>query len=397
MLQWFKYLLILILLFLWIDNGNELIKKSMDKTETKDISLKSKNIESIFEAKTNSFKYISTRKKIIAKSTNTELTTLASQNINFENKKAISNNLEDRNFGEKTITNNQNVSFLKIVFDNDIFNNTDYYYTNGVRIELVTGFISHAPTSRILPGLNNSDYDFQGFSIVQNIYTPVNPDTKEIQLHDRPFSGYLTVGHFRNSINIEKGLKMRSEICFGILGPASLGGVVQSSIHEADPVGWENQIQNDIVIDYSFQIEKAVIRSKHFEGNANANVRLGTTFNNLGGGISMRTGNFLPIIENQLPGILKFGSKKIKFWLFAKTSLKFVAYDATLQGGLFNTSNYYVLENSKINRLQFEASAGLAVYYNKIGLELENFYMSPEFEGAYDFRYGRININIGLW
>lgn len=397
MLHRFKYLFLLLLLILWLNNGNEPIEKIFEKPKLKFFTLKSRNIQSVFVPKSVNFKYVSSKKYISSNRIDEELTNLASQNINFSTKTSDIRDLNPWNYNKQKVVNNQNISFLRLFFDNDIFNNTDYYYTNGVRIELVAGFISLAPTSRILPTFNHSDYDYQGFSIVQNIYTPVNPDTKEIQINDHPFSGYLTIGHFRNSINIEKGLRMRSEISFGILGPASLGGVVQSTIHEVNPVGWENQIQNDIVIDYSFKIEKSIFSKKHLEGFVNANARIGTAFNNLGGGVYLRAGYFLPGLQNQLPGILKFGSEKLNIWFFTKANIQFVAYDASLQGGFFNNSNFYVVESSKINRLVFSASAGLAVYHKNMGLELENFYLTPEFDGAYDFRYGRINLIIGLW
>lgn len=396
MLHWFKYLFLLLLLILWINNGNEPIEKTSKKPMTEIFTLKPKNIQSVFFPKSVNFKYVSSKKYISNNHIDEELSNLASQNIKFKNETKYFQDLNPTSNNEQKLVNNQHISFLRIFFDNDIFNNTDYYYTNGIRIELVASFISYSPTSRILPTFYHSDYDYQGFSIVQNIYTPVNPDTKEIQINDRPFSGYLTIGHFRNSINTEKGLRMRSEISFGILGPASLGGVVQSTIHEINPIGWENQIQNDIVIDYSFKIEKSIIRKKNLEGFVNANARIGTAFNNLGGGIYLRAGYFLPVLQNQLPGILKLGSKKLKIWFFTKANIQIVAYDASLQGGLFNNSNFYVIKSNNINRFVFSASAGLAIYHKNMGLELENFYLTPEFKGAYDFRYGRINLIIGL-
>lgn len=69
-----------------------------------------------------------------------------------------------------------------------------------------------------------------------------------------------------------------------------------------------------------------------------------------------------------------------------------VFYDATLQGGMFSNNNKYTLSSSEINTHVFNASIGLAVFYNNIGLELHNFYMTPEFRTAYDFRWGRIKL-----
>ena len=70
----------------------------------------------------------------------------------------------------------------------------------------------------------------------------------------------------------------------------------------------------------------------------------------------------------------------------------FIAYDATLQGGLFDNKSPYVISDSELNRMIFKASAGLAVYYYRFGVELENFYFTPEFKGARHFMHGRIKL-----
>lgn len=394
--QQLKYFLLLLILLLSVDTGYDVVEMKHLRLELETITLNPKSLNTIHQSSADLNYYTSSKIEVSDNIVNESLTSLAPKNIsNFENK--LEKNAINKNAPSlETKKEKTRLTLLRVVFENDIFDNTDYYYTNGMRIELITDFIANAPTSKILPTLNNSDYDYQGFSMVQNIYTPVNPDTKQINSYDRPFSAYLTIGHFRNSYNIEKGLSMKSEFSVGVLGPASLGGKVQSSIHEITPVGWENQIENDIVIDYSFQIEKAILRKKYFEASANAGARAGTVYNNLSGGLSARTGFFLPVLDNQLPGLLKFGSEKLKFWFFAKAKLQFVVYDATLQGGIFNNSSFYVLDAHDLNRFVISASAGLAIYHKNVGLELENFYLSPEFKGAYDFRYGRINFVISL-
>ncbi len=397
MLGLFKYILTIALLLLYYNIGNESFHQNLKKIETNNITLKPKSIESPLEVESKPLNYSSTKRTIYNNTVELELNKLAPQNINNINSdKKNTNTINQENHQLKFEKKANKTAFLRIIFDNDIFDNTDYYYTNGIRIELVMDFVSKTPISKILFRLNKSDYDYQGFSVVQNIYTPVNPDTKIINTNDRPFSAYLTVGHFRQSINIEKGIRMKSEFAVGVLGPASLGGMVQSGIHEIEPIGWENQIENDIIIDYSFEVEKVILRKNYFELFANGNARIGTVHNNLGGGFNLRLGRFIPILDNQWVGNNPSEPSKIKFWFFTKVNLNFVLYNATLQGGLFNTQSKYTLAGSQINRAIINASAGLAFYYGHFGLELENFYISPEFKGAYDFRYGRINIIIGL-
>ncbi len=230
-----------------------------------------------------------------------------------------------------------------------------------------------------------------GFSVIQNIYTPTNPDTSSILYGDHPFSAYLTIGQFRETYDLTRKIHIKSEFDIGVIGPASFGGQVQSSIHEIEPVGWRNQVKNDIVINYSFMIEKGLLNSSLFELNTLGRASVGTLYNKAGGGLNLRFGKFLPfyhgpssIFENKNPG------GRYQFWIFSKTIVDFIAYDATLQGGMFTQNNAYVLSGSDINRLVLQASVGVAVYYNSIGLEYEHFYLSPRFKGANHFGWGSI-------
>lgn len=319
---------------------------------------------------------------------------LASKNLNKISEESI--DLGDRKNSWPIIKESNINSYLRVVFDNDIFDNTDYYYTNGVRIEYVSPSLNMFSLGKLLPSVNNADIDIQGLSLVQNIYTPVNPDTRDINKNDRPFSAYLTLGLFHKSINIQRGIEVSSELSMGIMGPASMGGFVQSSIHDIEPVGWENQINNDVYLNYSLRLDKLILGHKKFEIKTNANAKIGTIYNNIGTGFKFRYGKFNRFDDNATLLFEKDKKHELKYWMFTSVQANIIAYDATLQGGLFNSSNKYVIDDNLINTFVFIASAGIAVYYKSFGLELENFYLSPEFKGAYDFRYGRINLIFGL-
>jgi lipid A 3-O-deacylase len=282
---------------------------------------------------------------------------------------------------------------LTVIFDNDIFDNTDYYYTNGARIELVTPFADNSPVNKILPGAGNSCINFSGFSIQQNIYTPINPDVDEIQYNDRPFSAFLTIGQFRESVNIQKKINLKSEVSVGIVGPASMGGTVQSSIHDIEPVGWENQVKNDFVLNYAIHFEKGLISNHNIEVNATANGNAGTLFDKAGAGFYLRAGSFMPVYRGPLSAISGKKTKQpLQYWFFVRGNVDAVFYDATLQGGLLNNENPYAIGQNAMNRFVYKGSAGVAFYYKQVGIELENFYLSPEFEGARHFMYGRIKL-----
>ncbi len=329
-------------------------------------------------------------------SVNMPLSGLVPENMVSIKKGAGAEVLKQRGMERNLPKNKFTASFLRIVFDNDIFDNTDYYYTNGVRLELVSPFAQCLPTSKLLPAFRNADISVQGLSLVQNIYTPVNPDTKEIRINDRPFSAYLSLGHFRESYNYDRGLRMWAEISIGVLGPASMGDYVQSSIHDIEPVGWQNQIENDIVFNYSFLIEKLLLSRKNIEVKVNANASIGTVYDKVGGGLAFRFGRFRKLLENSVIAHRQKDPGKISFWFFTKVNAHLIGYDATLQGGMFNKESVYIIDYKMVKRSVLNASAGLSFFYRGFGIELENVYVSPEFEGAYDFRYGRINLVFGL-
>ena len=286
---------------------------------------------------------------------------------------------------------------INIVFDNDIFDNRDYYYTNGFRIDLIAPFVSHSPIKHILIGSKKAQIEFNGFSLRQNIYTPTNPDVEEILVGDRPFSAYLTIGQFREVYDLRRKIHIKSELNIGVIGSVSMGGQVQAQIHEIEPVGWPNQIRNDIIIDYHLEYHKGIISSPLVEFNAMGKANVGTLYNKIGGGLNMRLGHFMPVYQGPL-SVFEFinPGARLQFWFFLKGEVNVIAYDATLQGGLFNRDNPYVIKSEDINRWVFQSSMGFAIYYNNVGLEYEHFYQTPEFKGAYHFGWGRLKAVIAF-
>jgi len=69
-----------------------------------------------------------------------------------------------------------------------------------------------------------------------------------------------------------------------------------------------------------------------------------------------------------------------------------VVYDATLQGGPLNNNNNYMIPAENIERFVLQASGGVFFAYKQLGFMYEQFYISPEFKDALDFRWGRINL-----
>jgi hypothetical protein len=45
-----------------------------------------------------------------------------------------------------------------------------------------------------------------------------------------------------------------------------------------------------------------------------------------------------------------------------------------------------------MQRFVFQGSAGIPVYSGSLGIELENFFLTPEFKGGRNFGWGRIKL-----
>ncbi len=340
------------------------------------------------------FHYTASKVEKIGELLHEDLNSIASrEKSNIENEVAFSGGLQ--------VFNPQNLVqthwIFRIIFDNDIFANTDYYYTNGTGFQLVTPLATGSPLTHILPGLKHAQTDLNGFSITQNMYTPVNPDVTEVQKGDHPFAAYLTLGQFREVYDLEKKLAFKSKITFGVIGQGALGKEVQSTIHHIHPVGWVNQINNDIILNYNFTVSKTVVSSSLYELNVSAAANAGTLYDNVSGGLDMRIGRFMPVYRGPLSIFgLNTPGNKWQYWFSVKGGTKAVAYNATLQGGMFSNNNTYVIASGDINRLIYYGSAGIAVYYRNIGLVFDQIFISPEFKNGRNFAWGSIKIEIAF-
>jgi hypothetical protein len=293
---------------------------------------------------------------------------------------------------------------LIINFDNDILDYTDRFYTNGIRLELILPVFRNNPGSRLLlpslfPGRN-----YYGIALVQNMYTPSTTKLGGILYGDRPYSAYLLFGVFKISNSPKVNFRQTSELNIGIIGPGSYGEWVQRSFHNAvptnnEPLGWEYQVQNDLVLNYGLTMEKGLIQSNHFELIGQGKVNVGTLYTNIGTGIHLRTGWTEPWFISPLPvaGKTRLSSgKKIQCFFFLKSSVQVVGYDATLQGGMFNKSSVYVIPASSVNRFVSKSSAGFGIVFGKIGMDIEQFLLSPEYQHGYWHKWVHIGIKIAF-
>jgi len=154
-------------------------------------------------------------------------------------------------------------------FDNDIFFQTDYYYTSGENIFFLHPSISKSPIAKLfITKFDKHDVEYNGISIEHQMYTPTDTPSDTVKVGDRPYAASLTLNQFQIFENKEKGYRVTSTLSMGVIGKSALGAEIQSLIHEItpsqQPVGWESQIRNDILLNYNFRIDKRLYQSNHF-------------------------------------------------------------------------------------------------------------------------------------
>ncbi len=281
--------------------------------------------------------------------------------------------------------------FFNAIFDNDMFDYTDYYYTSGIGFEFYHPAISSFPLVQVLPGLKYG-LNYYGVTLTQNLYTPRNLIYDYVLDDDRPFAAYLMLGFKRISLSPEHRRRLKSELSLGIIGPAALGGAAQDLIHDDKPVGWVNQVQNDIIINYHIRYDQGIFSGRHTELAIVAGGQAGTLYNNISAGLFFQAGNYNSRYASifQTTVYQKSFKKRIRYYISLELMNKMVFYDATLQGGMFNRESVYTLEGSRVRHYVLTGTASAGLGFGRYSLEAEQVILTPEFNGGLYHMWFRI-------
>jgi lipid A 3-O-deacylase len=294
---------------------------------------------------------------------------------------------------------------IRINFDNDIFDNTDRYYTNGIRFDFISPTLKQAPFSWLMIPYWGHGINYYGLSIGQNMYTPYTTKTGGIHYGDRPYSAYLVLGNFKISNDPYKNFRQTTEIDIGVIGPYSFGDFVQKSFHQNvptnnEPLGWEYQIQNDLVLNYHLSYEKGIINRHRIDLILKANSALGTLYTNVSGGFQFRAGRMNPYFSSYGFSNMKInktrGDSKFQAYVFLTSIGKLVGYDATLEGGLFNRTSLYTLKPDNLSLVTYQGTFGITIAYEGIRLDVEQFLLSPEFSRCAWHKWVHIGLTFGI-
>jgi hypothetical protein len=303
---------------------------------------------------------------------------------------------------------NQKHSF-RIYMDNDFFNfrgaGTDRYYTNGIRLDYFYTKKQKAKFPSFFLLKISEDNNIYGWGLAQFMFTPQHIDVAEIQYDDRPYAGALYGIHSLQSINTIKKIKITSEIFLGVIGPLSFAKESQTWLHHAinyiKPEGWENQVPNDLLLNYNIHIEKQMMQpSKSILAVAIVETYSGTLYNAAGIGFMLRIGKFDNYFE-EVPKSQKPTKNKFQLYVFMSPVARVVLSNATLQGGLINQNNDqnkgYTLGKDQIERLTVLYDVGLCCELQKFSITITQKLRTAEFKGQYVQEVGNITMKFNLF
>ena len=283
-------------------------------------------------------------------------------------------------------------SYFRINYDNDIFFATDKNYTQGISFELMLPSIRMNPLNYLFykPELSIIRY---GLIIEHNSFTPNRYNIQEIQFGDRPFASTLTFKSFMIATDTLKASRITSSLNLGIIGPAAFGDEVQTAIHEVTgsliPMGWKNQIKNDVVFNYEIGYEKQLLKYRDlFSLQTNVNGELGTLLTNASVGINTALG----IIN--APFSSTTARNSFALYIYAQPLINIIGYDATLQGGLFNRNNPYTISSEKIERFTGQLSFGIVLKFKSFYIEYSSTILTKNISTGTASKWAGINLGV---
>ena len=305
-------------------------------------------------------------------------------------------------FSQSADTMQREARYFRFAYDNDFFSATDRYYTQGTILSVVHPAISRSPINCILLRLRNSKQYQHGLHLEQDVFTPrsIRYMGGAIYVNERPYTATLYISQSLSSIANVKMLVLHSQFDIGILGPLAFGEETQKGIHKAldniEPLGWQNQLSQDLILNYRAGVEKGMLIDRNFELLVTARGRVGTLYTDLTSGIHARFGILNPYFNCLGLQTTSYSRKKFTATLTVNANVRAVGYNATLQGGAINNKNIYELPDEDIQRLVSELYAGIVVGYKNLAVEYSRTYITKEFEGGVDHGWGRCAISVSF-
>ena len=304
----------------------------------------------------------------------------------------------------------ENYSTFVFYFENDLFGNTDEYYTSAFKLSWISKGFADSSTrggspewlrwfTAKMPTADRKDlYHTVALSLGQSIYTPKNIDTAQLLEDDRPYAGWSYLAAALQTKNID--FLNTLELNIGIVGPSSLAEQSQKITHkwlgDSEPQGWDNQINDELGLMIAWQLFwRVASKSVGHHGLAydvipHAGITVGNVLTYANAGGEIRFGYNLPAdfgsslirpgaatvapVSTRGPRLGAASHFGVTF--FAGVDGRAVARNIFLDGNTFRDS-----ASIDKNYLVADISAGVSVIFKKFKLTYTQVYRTEEFQG----------------
>lgn len=298
------------------------------------------------------------------------------------------------------------------LWENDFFGRTDRDYTNGVKFSYLSG--PHATDGLMrfiandMMGADGDAVMRRGIALGQSIFTPEETRTAAPLPDQHPYAGWLYAEY--TAVIEEPKQLTQFTIQAGIVGPSAGGEWVQNNYHELinghEVLGWDNQIADEIGINFGFDRST---RTKRISGNRDLALditpswggSLGNILTEAHAGVTFRLGQDLeendygpPRVRPSLAGAGHFDAEDgYRWYLFLGAQARLVAHNMFLDGSLFRDDDPSVHKNNLVGDFQ----AGAVFQFGRYQLSYTHVLRTPEFEEQNSFhQIGAVNLAVSF-
>lgn len=299
---------------------------------------------------------------------------------------------------------------FSILFENDIFYNTDHDYTNGLEFAYTTA-PDDTPqwavdAARMLPFFTRDGEVRTRYALGQNIYTPQDIELANPPPNERPYAGFL---YGSMGLVDDNGRDLdQLQVSLGVVGPASLAQESQTwihaIIHDRKPLGWSTQLRDEPGLIVTYERSAKLIPQQSMLGGAfdiepHWGGSVGNVYDYVNAGAMARFGFNLPKdygpmrIEPSLPGSDYFEpTAGFGAYVFAGVDGRAIARNLFLDGNSFESSRSV----DKFN-LVGDAIAGAALTFDSFRLAFTHVIRSREYktQKSQD-QFGAVDLTVRL-
>jgi len=311
-------------------------------------------------------------------------------------------------------------------FENDLFDETDQNYTNGIRFSALSPDLDSFTDDPQLAGWVVALNRAMGFlapgsasdclqsrrlvlSLGQSIYTPEDINATAVVPDQRPYAGWLYAGV---AYNLRRANRLDTVgLTVGVVGPASLAHQTQDGFHKlrgfARFQGWDNQLDNEPGLQLVWEQKRkwGAPRMLGFWGSdliVHAGVSFGNIATYLNSGAEWRLGWDLPDdfgtsalrpgADNGAPGRdwhASGTSRRRGAHLFASVDGRWVLRDIFLDGNTFSSSH-------RVDKkpLVADLAVGAALEFGNLSLSYAQVLRTQEFTAQPNSQvYGSLSLS----